>query len=112
MCIGDSGQKGTDVYWCETIRQWVCVDLEAGAQTVTAEEIALVRLHEDADPLDGLRQRSLACDFEREKGLWLIDAAELEQLAGYGDALEVLWPSKPLVASHARATGSNLFPSQ
>ena len=112
VCIGDSGQKGTDVYWCETIRQWVCVDLEAGAQTVTAEEIALVRLHEDADPLDGLRQRSLACDFEREKGLWLIDAAELEQLAGYGDALEVLWPSKPLVASHARATGSILFPSQ
>ena len=40
VLIGDSGQKGTDVYWCETIGQWVCVDLEAGAQTVTAEEIA------------------------------------------------------------------------
>ena len=44
VLIGDSGQKGTDVYWCETICQWVCVDLEAGAQTVTVEDIALVRL--------------------------------------------------------------------
>jgi hypothetical protein len=41
-----------------------------------------------------------------------IDAAELEPLAGYGDALEVLWSSKPVAVSHARATGSDLFPSQ
>ena len=52
MCshIGDSGQKGTDVYWCEETGKWICADLDFPGQTVTCEEIALVRLHEDADP--------------------------------------------------------------
>jgi hypothetical protein len=101
VCIGDSGQKGTDVYWCEETGKWVCVDLDFPGQTVTCEEIALVRLHEDADPEEGISQRALACDFEREKGLWLIDAEELEELAvRYVAALEVLWSSKTQVVAH------------
>jgi len=98
VCIGDSGHKGTDVYWCETISQWVCVDLDNGGQAVTCEGIALVRLHEDADPSDSLQQWTLASDCEREKGLWLIDDSALPRLAGYGNALEILWLSKPVAA--------------
>jgi hypothetical protein len=58
-----------------------------------AKEIALVRMDEDADPAAGLDDRALACDFEAEKALWLFDAAELDGLASYGDAIEVLWSS-------------------
>jgi hypothetical protein len=99
VCIRDSGQEGTDVYWCEASGKWVWVDLDHPPDTVACDEIALVRLHEDADPEDGIDQRALACDFEREEGLWLIDAEDLEQLVGrYGAALEVLWSSKTKAA--------------
>ena len=94
VCFGDSGQKGTDIYWCDTIGRWVCVTLEPEPRLATAKEIALVRMHEDADPKE-LEQRALACDFEREQALWIISAAILEDLAAaYGDALKVLWSSE------------------
>jgi hypothetical protein len=53
----------------------------------------LVRLDEDADPKAGLAQAALASDFERGEALWLIDAAKLDGLAAYGDAIKVLWSS-------------------
>jgi hypothetical protein len=95
VLIGDSGQKGNDVYWCEPVGRWICVSLDAAPQMMTAEEIALVQLHEDANPEDGLSQLALACDCEREKGLWLIEAKDQGELADrYGAALETLWCSK------------------
>jgi hypothetical protein len=101
VCIGDSGQKGTDVYWCEPIGRWVCVDLEEPSRLVTCEEVALIRLQADANPEDGVSQRALASDFEREDGLWLIDTEEMDRLAGrYGAALEVLWSSSTKAAAH------------
>jgi hypothetical protein len=94
VSIADSGQKGTDVYWCEPIGKWICVSLDSMPQMVTSEDIALIQLHEDTDPEDGLSQRALASDCEREAGLWLIDAEDLEHLVGhYGSALEILWLS-------------------
>jgi hypothetical protein len=107
VCIGDSGQNGTDVYWCKTLGKWVCVSLDSVPQMVMTEDVALVRLHEDADPEDGLSQRSLALDCEREAGLWLIDLEDLpQQQARYGNALQVLWCSKPEAVSQGRASTS------
>ena len=95
VCIGDSGHKGTDLYWCETIGRWICVSLDGVPLMMTAEDIALIRVHEDANPEDGVSQMAVACDCEREKGLWLIEAKDLAELAGrYGAALETLWCSK------------------
>jgi hypothetical protein len=93
VCIGDSGQKGTDVYWCAPLDQWICITLDQEPRLRTAKEIALVRMDEDADPEAGLTQRGLACDFEREEALWIVDAAELESLASHGDAIKVVWSS-------------------
>ena len=65
------------------------------------QEVALIRLQADADPEDGVSQRALASDFEREDGLWLIDTEELDRLAArYGAAVEVLWSSSTKVAAH------------
>jgi hypothetical protein len=100
--IADSGQLGTDLYWCEPIGQWVIINLEPGPQIAIAREIALVRMDEDADPDKGLSQRALACDFEGEQALWIIDVAELDALAPYGNTIEVLWSSNP-EDSHYRA---------
>jgi hypothetical protein len=101
VTIGDSGQKGTDVYWCEPIGKWVCMDLDRPSERVACEEIALVRLHEDADPEDGVTPHALACDFEREAGLWLIDAQNLQNVVTrYGPAVEILWASQPKAAVH------------
>jgi len=95
VSIGDSGQKGTDVYWCRTVGRWICVSLDSLPHMMMTEDVALVRLHEDANPEDGLSQVALACDCEREKGLWLIEGVDLEELADrYGAALETLWCSK------------------
>jgi hypothetical protein len=95
VCIGDSGQRGTDVYWCKPAGRWICVSLDALSQIATAEEVALIRLHEDVDAEEGLTLRALASDCEREAGLWLVDGDDLEQLASrYGAALEALWSSK------------------
>jgi hypothetical protein len=68
VCIGDSGQKGTDVYWCQPAGRWICVGLDALPQIATAEEVALIRLHEDVDAEEGLNLRALASDCEREAG--------------------------------------------
>jgi hypothetical protein len=101
VCITDSGQKGTDVYWCEAAGRWICVVLDSVPQVVTAEEVALVRLHEDVDAEEGLSLRALASDCEREKGLWLLDTDDLEQMvARFGSDLEVLWTSKTTVSGH------------
>jgi hypothetical protein len=92
VCIGDSGQEGTDVYWCEPLGQWICIVLDEEPRLRTAKEIALVRMDEEADP-ERLVQTALASDFERDEALWLIDAANLDSLASYGDALKVVWSS-------------------
>jgi hypothetical protein len=95
VSIGDSGQMGTDVYWCQRVARWICVSLDALPQVATAQEVALIRLHEDVDSEEGLSLRALASDCEREEGVWLVDGDDLEQLASrYGAALEVLWCSK------------------
>jgi hypothetical protein len=100
VCITDSGQKGADVYWCEPAGRWVCVVLDSVPQAVTAEDVALVRLHEDVDAEEGLSLRALASDCERVKGLWLLDGDDLEQMvARFGSDLEVLWASKAPVAA-------------
>jgi hypothetical protein len=57
-----------------------------------AQDIALVRLHEDADP-DAIERWALACDFEDLKPLFVLDAARLTQLPSYGSLFEVLWTS-------------------
>ncbi len=55
---------------------------------MTTENVALVRLHEDTNPEDGLSQVALASDCEREKALWLIEGDDLGELANrYGAAL-------------------------
>ncbi len=97
--ITDSGQKGTDIYWSEPIGKWVVINLEPSPRLTVAEEIALVRLHEDADP-DVLGGRVLACDLESETPVFLLNAAHLADLTAYGASLEVLWASAP-VARHA-----------
>jgi hypothetical protein len=99
VCIADSGQKGTDVYWCQPASRWICVNLDVLSQIATAEEVALIRLHEDVDAEEGLTLRALASDCEREAGLWLVDGDDLEQLASrYGADLEILWSSKDTAA--------------
>jgi len=105
VTIADSGQKGTDIYWSEPISKWVIVNLEPSPRLTIAEEIALVRLHEDADP-DALGRRALACDLENEKAVFLVNAAHLADLTAYGPAMEVLWASTPMLrrAGLARAS--------
>src|SRR5262245_61887332 len=92
VTIGDSGQKGTDIYWCEPLDRWVTVSLEPSPRLTVAEDIALVRLHEDADP-DAIERWALASDFEDLKPLFVLDAARLTQLPSYGSLFEVLWNS-------------------
>jgi hypothetical protein len=92
VTIGDSAHKGTDVYWCEPIHQWIFVTLESAPRFAVAEDIALVRLHEDADP-DAIERWALACDFEDLKPLFVLDGARLSQLPSYGSLFEVLWTS-------------------
>jgi hypothetical protein len=103
--IADSGQKGTDIYWSEPIGKWVIISLDPTPRLTVAEEIALVRLHEDADP-DALGLRALACDLESEKAIFLFNVAHLAELSAYGHSMEVLWTSTPKVrrADLARAS--------
>jgi hypothetical protein len=103
--ITDSGQKGTDIYWSEPIGKFVIINLEASPRLTVAEDIALVRLHEDADP-EPLGQRALACDLENEKAVFLINAAHLADLTAYGPSMEVIWSSMSKVrrAELARAS--------
>jgi hypothetical protein len=97
--IADSGQKGTDIYWSGPIEKWVIINLEPSPRLTVAEEIALVRLHEDVDP-DALGRRALASDLENEKAVFLINAAQLADLNAYGSSMEVLWASA-LTVRHA-----------
>jgi hypothetical protein len=94
VTIQDGGHRGADIYWAEPIGNWVIVKLEPSPQLTIAEDIALVRLHEDADP-DTLERVALASDFEGEKAVFVIDAARLSELTAYGPAIEVLWASTP-----------------
>jgi hypothetical protein len=105
VSIGDSGHRGTDIYWSEPIGKWVIVNLDPAPKLTAVKEIALLRLHEDADP-EALERLALACDFEGEKAIFVIDAAELADLTSYGTSIEVLWTSKPKVsrADLARAS--------
>jgi hypothetical protein len=89
VSIRDSGHKGTDIYWAEPLSKWVIVKLEPSPQLTIAEDIALVRLHEDSDP-DALERLALACDFEGEKAVFVIDAVRLAELTAYGPAMEIL----------------------
>jgi hypothetical protein len=68
---------------------WWIVDLEHTTLT-KADRLALVRLNPPADPEEGLSQVTLACDLDGP-GIWLVDAGDLEDLAGYGDHLEIVW---------------------
>ena len=68
--------------------------LEPSPKLTIAEDIALVRFHEDTDP-DALESTALACDFENEKAVLVIDAARVAGLTAYGPAMEVLWASTP-----------------
>jgi hypothetical protein len=92
VTIGDSGHKGTDIYWCEPLDRWIVVTLEPAPRLTAAEDIALVRLHEDADP-EAIERWALACDFEDLKPLFVLNAARLTQLPSYGSLFEVLWTS-------------------
>jgi hypothetical protein len=92
VTIGDSGHKGTDMYWCEPLERWVFITLEPAPKLAVAQDIALVRLHEDADP-DAIERWALASDFEDLKPLFVLDAARLSQLPSYGSLFEVLWTS-------------------
>jgi len=92
VTIGDSGHKGSELYWCEPLDQWVIVSLEQAPRLSVVQDIALVRLHEDADP-DAIARWALACDFEDVKPLFVLDAARLEQLPSYGSLFQVLWSS-------------------
>jgi hypothetical protein len=97
VTIGDSGHKGTDLYWCEPLGRWVFVTLEPAPRLTVAQDIALVRLHEDADP-DAIERWALACDFEDVMPLFVLDAARLEQLPSYGSLFEVLYTSTALAS--------------
>jgi hypothetical protein len=103
--IGDSGQKGTDIYWSEPVGKWVIINLEPTPRLTVAEEIALVRLHQDADP-DAIAGRALACDLENEKALFLINAAQLADLTSYGPSMELLWASSPKARQASLALAS------
>jgi hypothetical protein len=94
VCIGDSGQEGTDVYWCAPHGRWMCITLEEKPRFRTTKDIALVRMDEDTDPKAGLVQVVLASDCERGHALWLLEAEKLDRLAAYGDAIKVLWSSQ------------------
>jgi hypothetical protein len=84
--IGDSGHRGTEVFWSQSRRRWVLVDLEN--ETVgTAERIAAVRCL--GDPDDGLNQNTLACDLDGQ-GLWIVDANYCDECAdGYLEVVAV-----------------------
>jgi hypothetical protein len=73
------------------------VDLENQGTVHFADDIALVRLDEDADS-DQVEQSALARDLEGA-ALWLVDVRALSALAGYGDALKVLWCSDELLVA-------------
>jgi hypothetical protein len=92
VTIGDSGHKGTDLYWCEPLDRWVVVTLEPAPRLTVVDDIALVRLHDDADP-DAIERWALASDFEDQKPLFVLDAARLTQLPSYGSLFAVLWTS-------------------
>jgi hypothetical protein len=102
--IGDSGQAGTDVYWCEPVSEWLAVDLDnLEAPLKRAEEIVLVQLSCDADP-GPIEGAMLARDCESEDGLWIVDSKALDSLQGlYGAALRVIWKSGRAVGSAWRA---------
>jgi hypothetical protein len=66
------------VYWREPLSRWVIVDLENQGAVHFADDIALVRLDEDADS-DQVEQRALARDLEGDP-LWLVDVHALGAL--------------------------------
>jgi len=92
VTIGDSGHKGTDIYWCDPLDRWIFVTLKPVPKLAVAQDIALVRLHEDADP-EAIERWALACDFEDLKPLFVLDAGRLAQLPSYGSLFQVLWTS-------------------
>ena len=105
--VGDSGQPGTDVYWCEHASKWLFIELD-NFSVKCADEIALVRLEEDylGDP-EELNQSKLAWDWEGEKGMWLVDANDLPMLSGYGAALELVWQSGAVTDTPAVVDGAD-----
>jgi hypothetical protein len=105
VTISDSGQKGTDIYWSEPVGKWVIINLEPGPRLTVADEIALIRLDEDADP-DAIGARALACDLENGKAVFLVNAAQLADLTAYGPSMEVLWASTPTVRRTGLARAS------
>jgi hypothetical protein len=92
VTIGGSSHKGTEMYWCDPLGQWIIIALEASPKLAVAADIALIRLYEDADP-DAIARWALACDFEDLMPLFVLDAARLGQLPSYGSLFEVLWTS-------------------
>jgi hypothetical protein len=101
--IGDGGQCGTNICWDHALGQWCFVDVENPSRPVKrADEIALVHLDGDADS-EKLNTLKLACDLEREDGLWVVDGSELGSLTTeYGTAIRVVWLSGgPLVVPKA-----------
>jgi len=76
--IGDSATAGTDVYWCQPLSRWVLVELEKAGVVHFADDIALVRLDDDADS-GPMEQKALASDLEGD-ALWIVDAGDLERL--------------------------------
>jgi len=89
--IGDSGHRGTDVYWSEKMGQWVFVDLE-NRELRFADKIAVYRSEVDGDETGLNHADVLAVDFDGP-GLWLIGMDADEDPAPERDDVELIWES-------------------
>ena len=93
VIVRDGHHRGVLFAWTGEV--WIVVDLENRQWIGEYERLAVVTLHNEADPDNGLNQVCLACDLETPNGEWVLDAealAEIRHNETYNDDdLESLW---------------------
>jgi hypothetical protein len=91
--VGDGSHKGADIYYSERIRKWVVIALDVPGATFH-DSLAVVTLADGADAGEQLDQACLARDRDDTRGVWVVDADELDGLRGaFGEVLQVAWQS-------------------